>query len=494
MSSTKTLSLKQRVVLTILYSDLFDFPLKQEEIEQRLINKGMNGLVSIKSSSKKLKIESENNSLSQTLLELQQQGFLFSYQGYYSCKSNIIELVKSRKKRKIYSQKKLEEAQKVVSFLKKIPFISAVGVTGSVAVKNAVENDDIDFFIVTKNHSLWLVRFFVTIFAFFAGKKRNQNSKTNNLASIDNTWCFNLWLEESSLQLDKKRHNLYSAYEISQIHWLLDRNDIKSKLNYQNTFVGDFLTLKAEKSVKNFEQFHNEPNYLIKFLNYVFYLFQFWYMKNKITNEEVTINKAFFHPRPTKNLILKKLDDSYKNLDSYKAKNNKQLPLHIKSILTKVKNTAENSNHKPIKSVLVTGVFDVLHSAHVQFLRKAQELGDILIIAIESDIRVKKMKGENRPVNNEMLRLANLVRLNITPYVFIISEKFDSNQDYTEFMKAIKPDYYAVSSHTKYIDNKRKIVESVGGKLEIVLEHDKNISTSKILDNPRNKKSAKMSL
>ncbi len=60
-----------------------------------------------------------------------------------------------------------------------------------------------------------------------------------------------------------------------------------------------------------------------------------------------------------------------------------------------------NARKRGLKIVLVTGVFDLLHQEHVIFLAKAKSGGDLLIVAIESDMRVKKIKGNDRPIQGQ---------------------------------------------------------------------------------------------
>ena len=62
------------------------------------------------------------------------------------------------------------------------------------------------------------------------------------------------------------------------------------------------------------------------------------------------------------------------------------------------------SNNKQT-TVLATGVFDVLHIEHIRFLAAAKQQGDRLIVGVESDVRVRAMKGPGRPLHDEQVRL-----------------------------------------------------------------------------------------
>jgi rfaE bifunctional protein nucleotidyltransferase chain/domain len=74
------------------------------------------------------------------------------------------------------------------------------------------------------------------------------------------------------------------------------------------------------------------------------------------------------------------------------------------------------------KLVFTNGCFDILHSGHVDYLNKAKELGDYLLVGLNSDFSVKKIKGENRPIINEMERAVLLDNLKCIDYVTFFDE------------------------------------------------------------------------
>ena len=133
------------------------------------------------------------------------------------------------------------------------------------------------------------------------------------------------------------------------------------------------------------------------------------------------------------------------------------------------------------KIILVTGVFDLLHQEHKIFLQKAKAAGDILIVGIESDVRVRKMKGDGRPVQHEQTRLNVIQKLPYVDEAFILPESFSSPQDHEDLIAFIKPHILAISSHSDHQDKKRALVEKYGGSLQIVHEYNPNISTTRNL-------------
>lgn len=128
--------------------------------------------------------------------------------------------------------------------------------------------------------------------------------------------------------------------------------------------------------------------------------------------------------------------------------------------------------------VLVTGVFDLLHREHILFLHKAQSLGGTLLIGIESDSRVRKIKGEGRPIQNEKERVQALVDLGIADNVFVLPETFSTADDHRKLLSEIRPDILAVSSHTAHLLEKRALMSEIGGQVIVVHEHNPCISTT----------------
>lgn len=132
--------------------------------------------------------------------------------------------------------------------------------------------------------------------------------------------------------------------------------------------------------------------------------------------------------------------------------------------------------------VFVSGVFDLLHQEHKNFLQKARALGDVLFVAIESDVRVRQLKGEGRPVNSQEMRKKAIEAQKLADIVFILPEDFSSPAQHIQIIQEVWPDFLAVSSHTSHLDKKRAIVEAAGGELVIVHQHNPAVSTTQILN------------
>ena len=131
--------------------------------------------------------------------------------------------------------------------------------------------------------------------------------------------------------------------------------------------------------------------------------------------------------------------------------------------------------------VLATGFFDLFHSEHLNFLRHAASHGDVLIVAVESDERARALKGEGRPVEPLSLRCQKVLKY--SDYVIALAPNFDNFEAYDSLMAAIKPNIYAVSTHTEHQKNKTFLTEKYGGKLVAVHAWNPEVSTTQILNN-----------
>lgn len=95
--------------------------------------------------------------------------------------------------------------------------------------------------------------------------------------------------------------------------------------------------------------------------------------------------------------------------------------------------------------VMVNGTFDIVHRGHIELLNYAKGLGDFLLVAIDTDRRVKELKGEQRPINNQWDRMFMLDNLKSVDSVRF----FDSKEELISIMKEYKPDIYVKGSDWK---------------------------------------------
>lgn len=116
--------------------------------------------------------------------------------------------------------------------------------------------------------------------------------------------------------------------------------------------------------------------------------------------------------------------------------------------------------------MVTNGCFDLLHLGHVTYLEKARNLGDLLLVGVNSDAAVRGLKGEGRPVNDENDRAAVLAALESVDAICIFPDVRA-----TQFLAAAQPDIYVKGGDytLETLDQtERRVVEQGGGKIELI--------------------------
>lgn len=113
------------------------------------------------------------------------------------------------------------------------------------------------------------------------------------------------------------------------------------------------------------------------------------------------------------------------------------------------------------KIVFTNGVFDILHRGHVQYLTKAKSLGDVLIVGLNTDASVRRLKGKSRPIQNQQDRAVILCALRMVDHVILFSE--DTPE---KLIKKLKPDVLVKGADYKIAEIAgADFVQSYGGKV-----------------------------
>lgn len=274
--------LRSSNLLTVLYHDIFDYPLTLKELE-------------IWKSVKKIKSNKKTKSVD----------------GYFFVKGKG-GIVKKRLQKERYSKKKIQIAKKASRLISKIPSVLMVGVTGALAMNNASKNSDIDLLIITKRNTLWTTRMFVYLILFaFKQKVRSPLNKNEK-----DKLCLNMWLCETDLIWKINDRNIYTAHEIAQIVPLINKNKIYEKFLWKNKWILTFWS-KAVKITKEPKKQGNQEQkkFLISLLaqagsvlNFFSFQIQYFYMKPKITREVITSTRAIFHPTDWGKKVLTRLN------------------------------------------------------------------------------------------------------------------------------------------------------------------------------------------
>jgi len=128
--------------------------------------------------------------------------------------------------------------------------------------------------------------------------------------------------------------------------------------------------------------------------------------------------------------------------------------------------------------VLTGGCFDILHIGHVRFLSEAKKMGDYLVVLLENDKNVKRLKGENRPVFIQKERAEMLSALGSVDLVVLLPT-MENDSDYLNLIRIIKPDIIVVTENDPHIEKKKGHAKKIGGELKVI-SLIKTLSTSKL--------------
>lgn len=130
--------------------------------------------------------------------------------------------------------------------------------------------------------------------------------------------------------------------------------------------------------------------------------------------------------------------------------------------------------------VFTNGCFDVLHRGHTSYLRQARELGDVLVVAVNSDSSVRRLKGPDRPINSAVDRANVVADLAFVDYVTV----FDADTPRT-LIERFRPDVYAKGGdYTPEMLQETAIVRELGGEV-VTLDYVKDHSTTELIDRMR---------
>ena len=146
--------------------------------------------------------------------------------------------------------------------------------------------------------------------------------------------------------------------------------------------------------------------------------------------------------------------------------------------ITSLEKSCREIRLKNKKIIFTNGCFDIIHPGHIHILSKAKSLGDILVVGLNSDLSVKKLKGDKRPLVSEDDRSRVLLSLRFVDYVIIFNELTP-----LKVIKKIKPDFLVKGGD--YNENDivgSDCVKAYGGQVEIIKFLD-GYSSSNYIDN-----------
>ncbi|MEX2028252.1 MAG: hypothetical protein WD988_02020 [Candidatus Curtissbacteria bacterium] len=270
------MNIKDSILATLAYHDIFDYPLTLDQIHNLLTGQATD----LKKVQKAINVLIKSK-------KVQQKNHLFFLEGRG-------QTARLRLQKKRYSAGKLKKARLYARVLALVPTVQMVALSGALAMENAAENDDIDLVIVTSKNTLWITRLLANIM-LQPFRRRAGEPHTKDKA------CLNLFLEESSLKIPTQ--NLYTAHETVQMKPLWQRQNAYQRFLKANTWVKYYI---PNWQPPNADSAFSFPQLgITRIFEKPVKDLQLFYMKKKITTEKVGKYQLFFHPRNTEEWVLR---------------------------------------------------------------------------------------------------------------------------------------------------------------------------------------------
>jgi len=288
-------ALDQAIIKTLAYADIFDYPLKKEEIWLFLIGK-----------------KTSKDELAKELERLTSVGQIGQKIGYYFLPKRE-KIVQIRKRRQIYSFEKAKIAQKVARIIIFLPGVKLVGLTGALAMTNNDKDDDIDFLIITSAGFLWTTRLLTVLITTLLGKRRTPRTRV-----VTDKICLNLFVDEDHLQFGPP--DLYLAHEVLQMKPIYEKDHTYQKYLAANHWTEKFLpnwTKQVLSAKYQISKRHESRHYfwpLQIIFEQLFRRLQLTYMARRRTSELISNTQLRFHPQDAKKIVSQKYQQKLKDL------------------------------------------------------------------------------------------------------------------------------------------------------------------------------------
>jgi hypothetical protein len=209
------------------------------------------------------------------------------------------ELIKKSIEKQKISAGKWQLLKGYKPLLNRIPFIQFIGVSGSLAMGNAEKWHDIDLFVISFKNRLFLARLFITLLTKIFGIRRSRG-----VAQAPDKLCLNLFFDESSLTVPKKKQSYFTAHEVLQLYPLINRKNTWERFIQENSWVkkyfpncktefriGNDLSAKVKKETNN-----NIPIFIFDVLEVLAKRIQLILINKHRTNETITNKQLWFFP------------------------------------------------------------------------------------------------------------------------------------------------------------------------------------------------------
>ena len=273
--------MEKAVLKTLIYADIFDYPLKAWEIHKWIIGKKCDLL-----------------DVEKALFKLTKKKKIILKDDLYALKNRKEVFAKRKNKSKI-SQQYFKKAKLITNTFKFVPWIKLVGISGGLAMENASGGDDIDLFIITSNDRIWISRSLLILVLTILGQRRKA---ADNKQEAAGKICLNLILQEDALE--QKRKDLYIAHEVLQMVPLWQRGETYTKYLDSNSWAFKFLpNWTTGDFTQNDKSLFDKLN-PVDVLEKAAKLLQLQFMSKPKGGERIEDNSLYFHPKDKRNQVI----------------------------------------------------------------------------------------------------------------------------------------------------------------------------------------------
>jgi rfaE bifunctional protein nucleotidyltransferase chain/domain len=136
----------------------------------------------------------------------------------------------------------------------------------------------------------------------------------------------------------------------------------------------------------------------------------------------------------------------------------------LKPTLDELAKTVDHLKGIGLKIVLTSGSFDLIHLGHVKYLAIAKGMGDVLVVGVDSDAKIRRRKGEDRPMVPEQERLEMLAHQRPVDLLYLKPEE----EERWALIKAVEPDVLVLTTDHAYSDDEQTELEEIVGRIEVV--------------------------
>ncbi len=287
----KFLNLERAVLATLIYSNLFSYPLTAKEVWLWLPQRAR-----LKKVYEQLNFLVEQNKI--------------GYQSPFYFLKQEKEIISGRLKRELVSDLKIVKAKLIGQRLASLPWVGMVAISGNLAMRAAEKKDDIDLMIIGLPGALFRARMASILLTELLGLRRRPEKK-----EAPDKICLNLFLESNNLNLPQKRRDFYTAHEALQLLPVAGDKKLYQQFLLDNSWLANYLPQIYQKRLG--EQFLTQsPTFESKktkssWLEKVLMAGQLAYAKQHRRLIESKDRQLFFHPQDQRQRILTRFEKDW---------------------------------------------------------------------------------------------------------------------------------------------------------------------------------------